>query len=101
MSARAAAHRRLIVLAAFCGLLAPLPARGEDAPAAAAAPGVLKIGYVNLEEVMRQRVYAHIDTIEQASNKVARVANRSTPMMETLGGFAVAAALLIRGLGLN
>ncbi len=45
--------KRVFWLAALSALIVPLAARGEDAPAAAAAPGVLKIGYVNLEEVMR------------------------------------------------
>jgi ATP-binding cassette subfamily B protein len=51
----------------------------------------------NLENVMRARITAHVDAIEVASNKLARVSNRSTPLMETLGGFAIASVLLIGG----
>jgi ATP-binding cassette subfamily B protein len=51
----------------------------------------------NLEDVMRARVYAHVDEIERASNKLARVSNRGTPLMETLGGIAIAGVLLIGG----
>ncbi|WP_245431081.1 ABC transporter ATP-binding protein [Rhodoplanes roseus] len=51
----------------------------------------------NLENVMRDRVYLHVDAIEKASNKLARVSNRSTPLMETLGGIAIASVLLIGG----
>ncbi|MFL9828670.1 ABC transporter ATP-binding protein, partial [Rhodoplanes sp. SY1] len=51
----------------------------------------------NLEGLMQERVNRHVDAIEQASNKLARVQNRSTPLMETLGGLAIAAVLLIGG----
>ncbi|MDC7784413.1 ABC transporter ATP-binding protein [Rhodoplanes sp. TEM] len=51
----------------------------------------------NLEGVMQERVYRHVDAIEQASNKLARVQNRSTPLMESLGGTAIAAVLMIGG----
>ncbi|EJW12433.1 ABC transporter related protein [Rhodovulum sp. PH10] len=53
----------------------------------------------NLEEVMRDRVYADVESIEQASNKLARVSNRATPLMESLGGMAIAAVLMIGGYG--
>lgn len=51
----------------------------------------------NLETVMQERVHRHVDTIEQASNKLARVQNRSTPLMESLGGMAIASVLMIGG----
>jgi ABC-type multidrug transport system fused ATPase/permease subunit len=40
----------------------------------------------NLEERVRAQVYEAIAAVERASNKLARVSNRSTPLMETLGG---------------
>jgi ATP-binding cassette subfamily B protein len=43
----------------------------------------------NLEEIMRAQVYESVATVERASNKLARVSNRSTPLMESLGGVAI------------
>jgi ABC-type multidrug transport system fused ATPase/permease subunit len=43
----------------------------------------------NLEEIARAQVYGSIADVERASNKLARVSNRSTPLMETLGGIAI------------
>jgi ATP-binding cassette subfamily B protein len=43
----------------------------------------------NLEEQMRERIYQDVDSVERASNKLARAANRSSPLMESLGGFAI------------
>ncbi len=51
----------------------------------------------NLEEEMRKRIDRDVDTIEQAANKLARVSNRSSPMMESLGGIAIALVLLYGG----
>jgi subfamily B ATP-binding cassette protein MsbA len=51
----------------------------------------------NLEDAMRQRITEDIDSVERAANKLARVSNRSTPMMETLGGCAIALVLLFGG----
>jgi subfamily B ATP-binding cassette protein MsbA len=41
---------------------------------------------------MRERIDASIAAVERNANKMARVSNRSSPLMETLGGFAIAAA---------
>jgi subfamily B ATP-binding cassette protein MsbA len=43
----------------------------------------------NLEEEMRRRIYQDVDSVERAGNKLARAANRSSPLMESLGGFAI------------
>jgi len=51
----------------------------------------------NLEDAMRVRIAEDIASVEAASNKMARVANRSGPIMETLGGFAIALVLLYGG----
>src|SRR5215470_2980199 len=51
----------------------------------------------NLETVVRAQVYESIASVERASNKLARVANRSTPLMEALGGFAIAGVLIYGG----
>src|SRR5258707_15171399 len=46
---------------------------------------------------MRQRIDASIAAVESNANKMARVSNRSSPLMEMLGGFAVAGGLLYGG----
>src|SRR5258707_7127064 len=46
---------------------------------------------------MRQRIDASIAAVESNANKMARVSNRSNPLMEMLGGFAVAGCLLYGG----
>ncbi len=51
----------------------------------------------SLEKEMRARVEKSVLGVEKASNKLARIANRSTPLMETLGGIAVALVLLYGG----
>jgi ATP-binding cassette, subfamily B, bacterial MsbA len=51
----------------------------------------------NLEDAMRRRITEDIDSVERAANKMARVSNRSSPLMETLGGCAVALVLLYGG----
>jgi ABC-type multidrug transport system fused ATPase/permease subunit len=51
----------------------------------------------NLESFARQQVYESIASVERASNKLARVSNRSTPLMEALGGVAVAMVFLYGG----
>ena len=51
----------------------------------------------NLEAVMRARVYASVERVEAASNKLARVSNRATPLMEALGGIAIGVVFLYAG----
>src|SRR6516165_8352679 len=50
-----------------------------------------------LEEAMRGRFDARVADLENESNKWARVAYRSGPLMEALGGFAIAGALVYGG----
>jgi ATP-binding cassette subfamily B protein len=50
-----------------------------------------------LEEAMRARFDGHVAELERESNKWARVAHRSGPLMEALGGFAIAGALIYGG----
>jgi ATP-binding cassette subfamily B protein len=56
--------------------------------------GIRIVKAFTLENIMRARVDSGIAEVEQASNKMARVANRTSPFMETLGGIAVALAVL-------
>src|SRR5215475_10363852 len=50
-----------------------------------------------LEEAMRARFDGHVADLERESNKWARIAHRSGPLMEALGGFAIAGALIYGG----
>jgi len=59
--------------------------------------GIRIVKAFTLENEMRKRLAANTAAVEQASNKMARVANRSSPLMETLGGFAIAIAILYGG----
>jgi ABC-type multidrug transport system fused ATPase/permease subunit len=51
----------------------------------------------NLEDEMRRRIRADIIAVEAAANKIARVSNRSSPIMEALGGVAIGLVLLYGG----
>ena len=59
--------------------------------------GIRTVKAFTLEEAMRQRIDASIAAVERNANKMARVSNRSSPLMEMLGGFAVAGGLLYGG----
>jgi ATP-binding cassette, subfamily B, bacterial MsbA len=50
-----------------------------------------------LEDSMRARFDSHVADLERESNKWARIAYRSGPLMEALGGFAIAGALIYGG----
>ena len=59
--------------------------------------GIRMVKAFALEDEMRRRFAVSVDAVERFSNKMARVGNRASPMMETLGGFAVALAILYGG----
>ncbi|HEY1362468.1 MAG TPA: ABC transporter ATP-binding protein [Xanthobacteraceae bacterium] len=59
--------------------------------------GIRIVKAYQLEEAMRDRFDAHVAALEQESNKWARIAHRSGPLMEALGGFAMAIALIYGG----
>jgi ATP-binding cassette subfamily B protein len=59
--------------------------------------GIRTVKAFTLEQTMRERIDASIDAVERNANKMARVSNRSSPLMETLGGFAVAGGLMYGG----
>jgi ATP-binding cassette subfamily B protein len=61
--------------------------------------GIRVVKSFNLEDMLRARMNAHVGEVEQAMNKWVRVSARSSPLMEMLGGFAVAAAVMYAGLG--
>ncbi len=59
--------------------------------------GIRIVKAFTLEDVMRARLDNNVAELEHESNKWARVAHRASPLMETLGGFAVAGALIYGG----
>jgi ATP-binding cassette subfamily B protein len=59
--------------------------------------GIRTVKAFTLEATMRERIDASIAGVERNANKMARVSNRASPLMETLGGFAVAAGLMYGG----
>ncbi len=61
------------------------------------AQGIRIVKAFTLENFMRDRQGAAIERIRMASNKLARVSSRTSPIMESLGGFAIAAVVLYSG----
>jgi ATP-binding cassette subfamily B protein len=59
--------------------------------------GIRTVKAFTLEQTMRERIDASITAVEINANKMARVSNRSSPLMETLGGLAVAGGLMYGG----
>src|SRR5579872_5445303 len=59
--------------------------------------GIRTVKAFTLEDTMRKRIDVSIADVERNANKMARVSNRASPLMETLGGFAVAGGLLYGG----
>src|SRR6202140_853046 len=59
--------------------------------------GIRTVKAFTLEQSMRERIDASINEVERNANKMARVSNRSTPLMEMLGGFAIAGGLMYGG----
>jgi ATP-binding cassette, subfamily B, bacterial MsbA len=59
--------------------------------------GIRTVKAFTLEDTMQRRIDENIAVVERNANKMARVSNRSNPLMEMLGGFAVAGCLLYGG----
>ncbi len=59
--------------------------------------GIRTVKAFTLEQTMRERIDVSIGEVEHNANKMARVSNRSSPLMETLGGFAIAGGLMYGG----
>ena len=49
----------------------------------------------SLQSVMRDRIDSYVTSIEEASNKVTRASNFVAPLMEGLGGIAIALVILV------
>jgi ATP-binding cassette subfamily B protein len=59
--------------------------------------GIRIVKAFTLEDVMRERFDRNVAAVEHEANKMARVSNRSSPLMETLGGIAIAIAITYSG----
>jgi ATP-binding cassette subfamily B protein len=62
-----------------------------------AVQGIRIVKAFTLEETMRARFDRNIAVVEQEANRMARVSNRASPLMETLGGIAIAGAIVYGG----
>src|SRR6202171_3455927 len=59
--------------------------------------GIRTVKAFSLEQTMRERIDASISAGERNANKMAGVSHRASPLMETLGGFAIAGGLMYGG----
>jgi len=59
--------------------------------------GIRIVKAFTLEDIMRERFDHNVATVEHEANKMARVSGRSSPLMETLGGCAIAIAIVYGG----
>jgi ATP-binding cassette subfamily B protein len=59
--------------------------------------GIRIVKAFTLEDIMRERFDRNVAAVEHEANKMARVSNRASPLMETLGGCAIAIALIYAG----
>src|ERR1044071_1656408 len=55
--------------------------------------GIRIVKAFTLENIMRERFDRNVAAVEHEANKMARVSNRAGPLMETLGGCAIAMAI--------
>jgi ATP-binding cassette subfamily B protein len=63
------------------------------------AQGIRIVKAYNLEDEMRARMSLTVTEIERVMNKVASLKARSSPLMEMLGGFAIASFVIYAGHG--
>ena len=59
--------------------------------------GIRTVKAFTLEQTMQTRIDKSIAMVEANANKMARVQSRSSPLMETLGGIAIAGTLMYGG----
>ncbi|ABD86988.1 ABC transporter ATP-binding protein [Rhodopseudomonas palustris] len=59
--------------------------------------GIRTVKAFTLEQTMRERIDANIAAVQATADKMAKVSNRASPLMETLGGVAIAASLMYGG----
>lgn len=61
------------------------------------AQGIRIVKALNLEPIMRSRMAEAIDSVRQRADKIAMIQARTSPLMETLGGMAIAGVMLWAG----
>jgi len=59
--------------------------------------GIRVVKSYTLESFMKRKQYDAIDLLQRASNRLSEVSARSSPLMETLGGLAVASVVIYGG----
>ena len=59
--------------------------------------GIRIVKAFTLEGIMRERFDSNVAMVEHEANKMARVSGRASPLMETLGGCAIAIAIVYGG----
>ena len=62
-----------------------------------ALQGLRMVKAFSLEDEMQRRLDDSVAAVERDANKIARVSNRSGPLIETLAGFAVAVTMIYGG----
>ncbi|MAM94594.1 ABC transporter transmembrane domain-containing protein [Parvibaculum sp.] len=61
------------------------------------AVGIRIVKSFNLEDRMKARMAKAVEQVEERANKITRMNAMTSPLMESLGGFAVAAVILYGG----
>jgi subfamily B ATP-binding cassette protein MsbA len=61
------------------------------------AYGIRIVKAFNLQGIMKQRMSRSIDEVRQRADKIVRIGARSSPLMEVIGGFAIALIVLWAG----
>ena len=59
--------------------------------------GIRIVKAFTLEDTMRERFDRNVASVEHEANKMARVSGRASPLMESLGGCAIAIAIVYGG----
>ncbi len=59
--------------------------------------GIRIVKAFTLEDIMRERFDRNVAAVEHETNKMARVSSRASPLMESLGGCAIAMVLIYAG----
>jgi ATP-binding cassette subfamily B protein len=59
--------------------------------------GIRIVKAFTLEDIMRERFDRNVAAVEHEANKMARISGRASPLMETLGGLAIALAIMYGG----
>ncbi|MHA1159076.1 MAG: ABC transporter permease, partial [Alphaproteobacteria bacterium] len=61
------------------------------------ARGIRVIKAFNLEPIMRKRMGHSIDEVRQRADKIVRIGARASPLMEIMGGVAIACVVFLSG----